>query len=287
MPVHVVTDSTCGLPPGLALERGVHVVPLFVRAGDEEFADDGTSQSSGRLYAALRQGQPVSTSRPAPEAFAEAYRQAQAAGASGVVSVHPAAALSGTVDSARSAAGQARLPVAVVQTEAIGMPVGFAALAAARHAAAHPASAVDVVAAVARSCVEESGLWFYVHSLDQLRRGGRIGAASALLGSALAIKPLLSVRGGTIVPLEKVRTSARALARLVDLAGERAAQLGGPVAVAVQHTDAAERAEQVRAALVTRLGSAAQVRVFEIDAVVAAHVGLGCVAVTVSPGDQA
>ena len=126
---------------------------------------------------------------------------------------------------------------------------------------------------------------FYVDTLEHLRRGGRIGAASALLGSALAIKPILTLRAGSIEPLEKVRTSSRALARLADLAIEAARRATDVVDVAVQHLDSSARAEalaeQVRRALPAgRLG---ELVVGELGAVVGAHVGPGTLAVVVSP----
>jgi len=121
---------------------------------------------------------------------------------------------------------------------------------------------------------------FYVDTLEFLRRGGRISAASALLGTALAVKPILHVSGGEVVLKEKVRTAGRALARLIDLAAEAAGD--SDVDIAVQHLGAADRAEALRDSLVARLGS--QIRaatVLEIGAVVAAHTGPGVIGVAV------
>jgi len=123
---------------------------------------------------------------------------------------------------------------------------------------------------------------FYVESLDQLRRGGRIGAARALLGSALAVKPLLHLDDGRIAPLEKVRTASRAQARLADIALERAGS--GPVDVAVHHLDAPGPADALATRLRDGLGSRlGELYVVEVGAVVGAHVGPGLLAVVLSP----
>ena len=124
---------------------------------------------------------------------------------------------------------------------------------------------------------------FYVDTLEHLRRGGRIGAASALLGSALAIKPILSVRGGRITPVEKVRTSSRAIARIVAMVGERVRASGLRADIAVHHLDAFGRAEQIAADLRRTAPGAPRVIVVELGAVVGAHVGPGTVAIAVSP----
>ena len=125
---------------------------------------------------------------------------------------------------------------------------------------------------------------FYVDTLDYLRRGGRIGAASALLGSALAIKPMLSLQGGRIEPIEKVRTASRAMARMEELAVRAIDAAGaGGVDVAVHHLDSRDRAGRLAERLRTELPVDADVEVLEIGAVVGAHVGPGTIAVVVSP----
>ena len=124
-------------------------------------------------------------------------------------------------------------------------------------------------------------IWLYVDTLEYLRRGGRIGAAAAMLGSALAVKPLLNLVDGRLEPLERVRTSTRALARLEELAVREAADRD--VDVAVQHLAAAERAREVADRLRARLPRARDVYVGEVGAVVGAHVGPGMLGVVVAP----
>jgi DegV family protein with EDD domain len=124
-------------------------------------------------------------------------------------------------------------------------------------------------------------MFFSVDTLDRLRRGGRIGAAAALLGTALGVKPLLHVSQGRIVPLEKVRTNARAAQRLVDLAVGVAG--GQPADLAVHHLAAAARADEIAARLRERIPQATPLLVSEVGAVIGAHVGPGLLGVVVVP----
>ena len=272
--VAVVTDSTAYLPGGLAGE--VHVVPLHVVLGSRTGAE-GTEVSPSDVAAALAERRlKVSTSRPTPGEFAEAYR---ATGSSRLVSVHLSAELSGTYDAAVLAAAEVAvdgIDVLVVDSRTIAMGLGFVVLAAAQ--AARDGAGAEAVAAAAAAV--DTDVLFYVDTLEHLRRGGRIGAAAALFGTALAVKPLLHVTGGQIAPLEKVRTASKALARLEELAVQRAGE--GPVDLAVHHLAAPDKAAALAARLAQRLPSATALHVSEVGAVVGAHVGPGLLGVVVS-----
>jgi len=168
--------------------------------------------------------------------------------------------------------------VRVVYSRAACMGLGYSVLAAADVVA--DGADVDEVAAAANDVARRCRMFFSLDSLERLRRGGRIGAAAAWVGTALAVKPLLHVAQGRILPLEKVRTTARAAQRLVELAAQAAGE--GPVDVAVQHLAAAARAEEVAARLRERL-DVARLLVSEVGAVIGAHVGTGLVGVVVVP----
>lgn len=275
--VAVVTDSTAYLPADLVASHGITVVPVQVVVDGTAY-DEGTEITPTEVAAALRRWGVVTTSRPSPERFARAYADAAAAGATGVVSVHLSGDMSGTVDSATLAARDAPIPVEVVDSRSVAMAMGFGVLDAAR--ASEAGASVHEVAEVVRTRVGGGSALFYVDTLDFLRRGGRIGAAQALLGQALAVKPILELVDGRVAPLEKVRTSSRALARLEEIVVERAD--GRPCDIAVHHLDAAERASALAAKLHARLEDSV-VLVSEVGAVVGAHVGPGMVAVAVSP----
>ncbi|MBO1418773.1 DegV family protein, partial [Streptomyces sp. FH025] len=234
----LVTDSTAYLSQEALDRHGITVVPLSVAVGDSVLSE-GVEISPKDVAEALRGKQRVTTSRPNPETFAAAYRAAAEAGAEGIVSVHISGELSGTVEAARLAAAEAPVPVRVVDSRLVGMALGYAVLAAAESIAAGRGLAEAAEAASRRGAVTSG--FFYVDTLEHLRRGGRIGAAQALLGSALAVKPLLHLDGGRIEPLEKVRTSSRAIARLEEIAVERSGE--GEVDIAVHHLAAEERAE--------------------------------------------
>ena len=278
----VVTDSTASLPAELAQARGIRVVPLQVVIG-AKVLDEGPDGATPDVVAqALRDFVPVSTSRPAPALFVELYRQLEAEGVEEIVSIHLSGEMSGTFESAQLAALEVELPVHVVDSGQVGIATGYAALTAADVLDAGGTGQEAAEAALARG--EAASSLFYVDTLEYLRRGGRIGAAAAILGSALSVKPLLEIAGGRVVPRERVRTASRALARLADLAVEVAGDRA--VDVCVAHLANADRAAELAASLTERLAEGLEGREVmcgELGAVLGAHVGPGMVAVCVSP----
>jgi DegV family protein with EDD domain len=281
--VAIVTDSTAYLPGAVLDAHSIRVVPLHVIVGGTEFSE-GVDITTAEVAAALRAFKPVSTSRPSPQSFLDAYEKAAAGGADGIVSVHISADMSSTIESAHLAAQQSPVPVNVVDSRSLGMAMGYAVISAAE--LAESGASLEDVAAQAHSRAEASTVVFYVDTLEHLRRGGRIGSASAFLGSALAIKPILGLVDGHIRPLEKVRTSSRALARLEELTISAAESAGSPVDIAVHHLDSRSRAEDLAGRLRERgTGEVWEggLEVVELGAVVGAHVGPGTIAVAVSP----
>jgi DegV family protein with EDD domain len=282
MPGVVVTDSTASLPPDVAEAAGIVVVPVQVVIGADVY-DEGADGATPELVAeALKEFRPVSTSRPTPAVLLDVYAALAASGASEIVSVHLSAEMSGTFESAQLAARTAPVPVVPVDTRLVGAGTGYAALAAAAAAASGASAAECAEAASARAALCSS--LFYVDTLEYLRRGGRIGAAAALLGGALAVKPLLTIAEGRVATLERVRTSARALARLEELAVSAAGT--APVDVAVAHLASPDRAGVLTARLSDRLADnleGREVSCGELGAVLGAHVGPGMLAVVVSP----
>ncbi|NJQ13843.1 DegV family protein [Streptomyces bohaiensis] len=276
--VAVVTDSTAYLERADVDRHGIVSVPLTVVV-DGAPLEDGTPEAAAALVPALRSRLAVTTSRPGPELFARAYRAAAEAGASAVVSVHLSSEISGTWDAAVVAAERATVPVHVVDSGTIAAALGYGVLAAAE-AAASGASA-EAAAEAARRRTAASRAHFYVDTLDHLRRGGRINAAQALFGSALAVKPLLEMRDGRIELREKVRTAGRALARLEELVVEHAGST--EVDVAVQHLAAHDRAAELAERLLQRLPALGRLQVGEVGAVLGAHTGPGLVGVITAP----
>lgn len=281
MTVALVADSTAELGPGWAGRHGVHVVPLQVVVGDTAYPEGSPEVTPQAVAAALRERRAVSTSRPAPAVLAELYARLAEEGADEIVSVHVSSQVSGTFESAQAAARQVDVPVHCVNTAQIGPGTGFAVESAAAVLAAGGSAAEAAEAARLRSTACTALL--YVDTLEYLRRGGRVGGAAALLGGALAVKPLLGISDGVVVPVARVRTAVKAIARLEALAVEAAEER--EVEVAVAHLDAAERAADLVHRLQAQLGErlVGEVRCREIGAVLGAHVGPGMLAVCVAP----
>jgi DegV family protein with EDD domain len=278
MAVRVVTDSTAYLPTDVVAAAKLHVIALTVTVSGRS-GREGVDVSPADVASALAERRvAVTTSRPAPEDFSQAYQDLLDAGATGVVSVHLSARLSGTYESARMAAADFGEGVAVVDAATAGMGLGFVAMSA--HEAAAAGGDVSAVQAAAEAAAKRTSTLFYVDTLEFLRRGGRISATSALLGTALSVKPILHVQDGEVVLREKVRTSSRALARLVELAAEAAGE--SDVDIAVQHLAAFDRARALHDALRERLeGRIRRAYLLEVGAVVAAHTGPGVVGVAI------
>lgn len=282
MSVVVVTDSTASLPPDLAEEHGIEVVPLQVVIGAQVY-DEGSEGATSELVAqALRDFVPVSTSRPSPAVLAEVYERLAGGGAQEIVSIHLSGEMSGTFESCQLAARLVDVPVHCVDSRQVGVATGFAALSAAEalRAGASGAEAADT----ARARAAGAASLFYVDTLEYLRRGGRIGAAAAILGGALSVKPLLCIEDGKVANLERVRTAGRALSRLEDLAVEAAGE--SSVDVCVAHLANPDRAAALAEKLSARLAgplAGREVWCAELGAVLGAHVGPGMVAVCVAP----
>jgi DegV family protein with EDD domain len=218
--VHIVTDSSCDLPAGLADELGIRIVPLTIRFGDEEFVDRDELSVAEFWTRCVNSDTLPETAAPAPGQFEQAYRSAAAAGATGVVVVSLSSALSATMQSAQLAARSINddssidLDVRVVDSRTISMGLGTIALACAR--AARDGAGIDAIEALANDLVDRTRVYGALDTLENLKKGGRIGNAKALLATALSIKPIIEVTGGVVEQAGKQRTRSKALAHLVN-----------------------------------------------------------------------
>lgn len=279
MPVVVVTDSSSCIDPELVDRYDIRVVPLHIIAAGRDLRE-GVDELPEDLST-------VTTSGPSPAELTDAYTEAlEASGGDGVVAVHLSRLLSGTWEAARHAAESLGDRIRLVDSRNTAMGLGFAVLEAVRtaQAGADLAQVFDRAAEVAAS----ARTLLVVDRLDHLRRGGRIGTATALLGTALAMKPVLHISEGKLVLREKTRTMTKAMAKLVDGV---VAEVGDLPLVAVQHRDAPDRARSLAEQLTSRLPEGTEVIVSELDAVLGAHVGPGAVGVVVAsastgPGDR-
>lgn len=278
MAVVVVTDSSSRLRPELREQWGIRQVPLHV-LDDGDDLRDGIDPMPADIHDRTR----VTTSGAAPGDLAEVYRQALAdSGGDGVVAVHISAALSSTYSTAAAVAREIGQAVRVVNSRAAAMGVGFVALAAAE--SARGGAGLDAVEAAARAAIPRGQAFIVVHRLDNLRRGGRIGTAASWLGTALSLKPLLSIDvDGRLVLSQRIRTVSKAHAALVDQIADAAGDR--PVSVAVHHVDNLDAAEEIAAALTDRLPQLRSLSVTEMGPVLAVHVGGGAVGACITLED--
>ena len=275
--VAIVSDTTCYLPSELVERHGIQLVSLYVNWEDasEREAD---MPNFDAFYDRLRQADRLpTTSQPSIGDFIATYEPLVDQGLD-VVSVHISGGISGTVESARQAKEQLAASkgvdrVTVVDSETACGGMGFTVLAGA-HVAQAGGSAEEVVERV-RTTREHLKMWFAVDTLEYLRRGGRIGAASAWLGSALKIKPILTLEQ-QITPIERVRTGGKALRRLVEYMEQR--HTDGADAWVVQHIQAPDQAATLVADVQKVMGGP-PLFVSEVGPVLGTHVGPGLLGV--------
>ena len=274
MSVVVVTDSSARLPAEAITEWGIRVVPLHVLVDGCDLRD-GRDEAPADLY----QRPQVSTAGASPAELAAVYRAALAdSGGDGVLAVHISTALSSTLGAAEHAAQEFGGAVRVVDSRSAGMGTGFVALVAAR--AARNGADLEGVAAQAREAVPRVHAFIVVQRLENLRRSGRIGAAASWLGTALALKPLLRMADGQLVLAQRVRTTSKAIAAMVEqtleVVGERRAVL------AVHHVDNPDGAADVAATLASALPACGPIVVTELGPVLGVHLGPGALGVVVA-----
>lgn len=220
MAVHVVTDSTADIPPAIAEELGITVVPLTISFAGESYRD-GVDLTADAFYERLQHVKELpTTSQPPPALFQYDYQHLASRGE--VVSVHLSRKFSGTIDSARAAAREVGAErISIVDSGSASMGLGFCAMAAAR--AAQDGASREACVAAAESVAGRLRIAVAFETLEYLRRGGRIGRATAFLGGLLRLKPILTVKDGQAFPVTRVRSRQKAmdeLFALVDGAGE-------------------------------------------------------------------
>jgi DegV family protein with EDD domain len=273
MSVIIVTDSAARLPADLREEWGIRQVPLHLLLDGADLLD-GVDEVPADIY----QREHASTAGATPAELRSAYQRALAdSGGDGVVAVHISSALSGTFRAAERAAADLGGPVRVVDSKSAAMGIGFVALTAARTAAG--GAGLEAVVSAAESAVRHGYAYIAVRRLDNLRRSGRIGSAAAWLGSALSLKPLLRIDDGKLVLAQRIRTTSKAVAtmieRVCEAVGDRSASL------AVHHVANPDGAAEVAAALADRLPACERAIITDLGPVLALHVGSGALAVCV------
>lgn len=276
MTVVVVTDSAARLPVELREKWAIREVPLHILLEDADLRD-GVDEVPEDIHE--RQ---ATTAGATPAELAHIYQQALAdSGGDGVVAVHISSALSGTYGTAERTAADLDPAVRVVDSKSAAMGTGFSALAAAQAAAA--GEDLDSVVRAANTAAKRTHAFVLVHRLDNLRRSGRIGGASAWLGTALSLKPLLKIDDGKLVLAQRVRTVRHATEAMIDRV---CAVIGdGRAALAVHHVANLDGAEDLADKLAQRLPSCEPAVITPLGAVLALHVGAGALAVCLQLAD--
>lgn len=267
MTVKIVTDSSCDLPDELVAQLAIEVVPLTIRFGDEELVDRVDLSSAEFWSRCSSSAELPSTAAPAPGAFEEVFRRAAAAGAEGVVCVNLSSKLSATGESAQAAARAVAdvVPVTVVDSLSVTLGLGMIAVSCARRAAA--GAGQEEIVALAQDMAGRTKVFGSLDTLEYLKKGGRIGAAQALLGSILSIKPCIEVVDGKVEPGPKQRTRSRALQWLADQVGAHK----GVQNLAVLHGDAPD--VDTLLSLLGQHFAVEEIVVGQLGAVVGAHTG--------------
>ena len=267
--VKVVTDSTAYLPPELIARYGIRVVPLKVVFGAEAYAE-GVDISNEEFYSKLMEASTLlTTSQPSVGDFLQVYGEATREGVP-ILSIHISSKLSATVSTALTAKGELpQAQIEVVDSLSTSMGLGMVVLAAAR--AADEGQSLSQIRAATEKVIRSMNLFFIVDTLEYLRKGGRIGGAAALVGTALRIKPVLYLKEGQIEVLAKVRTKRRALKRLLELMAERMPG-GTSVHIAIIHAHAAEEATALEKEVRARF-NCAEIYLSELGPAIGAHVG--------------
>jgi len=264
--IGIVTDSTADLPPTLAAEWGITVVPCLVNFGQETFRE-GVDLSHAEFYRRLESRSELpTTSSPGPGVFAATYRRL-AAETDQIVSLHLSSKLSGVYNSARLGAEQVEgMDIRMVDSGSVSMGLGWLTVMAAR--AARAGASLDKVVQLVEAAKRRVRVFALLDTLEYLRRGGRMNRLVAVLGTLLDIKPILCVEGGDVLPLARTRSRLKAESRLVSMIEELC-----PLAeLAVLHSRALEAAEGLRDRLAA-VFPRQHVVIAEVTTVLGTHVG--------------
>lgn len=275
MTVRIVTDSTADIPPKEAEALGITIVPLTVFFGDEEYLDN-IELDNARFYEKLQASKDLPrTSQPSPASFQAAYTRLIEEGAEAIISVHLSSKLSGTYQSARTARDTLPEQVRKVPIEVIDSLSVSAGMAMALRKAAEMARqglGLEEIKVYLLDQFTRTHIIAILDTLEFVRRGGRIGAARAMLGNMLSVKPIISLKDGEVVPLEQPRTRSKAYARAAQLAIE-----GGRI----EDLAIAESSEEVGQQLAEALKSVypGEISRYKLGGALGTHTGPGTVAV--------
>lgn len=270
--VRIVTDSACDLPQSVADELGIEIVPLTIRIDGDEYVDRRDLSVAEFWEKCAASSTLPETAAPAPGQFENTYRQLAADGATSIVTISLSGALSATMQSAELAARSVADLISVTVIDSRSVTLGLGAIVASCARLAAEGATSDDVITHAHDLAGRTRVWGALDTLDNLKKGGRIGGAKALLASALAIKPIIEVRDGKVEQGGKQRTRSKALAFLVD----KVAAVDALDSLFVLHADCTDVNQFVE---MLRPHVDGEIVVGDIGPVVGSHAGHGTIGV--------
>lgn len=269
MKLKIITDSTCDLPADVARDLGITVVPVYIHIGERSYLD-GQDLSRTDFYSRLPElGRSPTTAAPGVNTFAEAYQQAAAEGAEGILSIHVAEALSTTINAARQAKALVeRIPVWVVDSGQVSLGLGLQAIEAAR--AAQFSQRVEEIIRLLADIRRRTYVLAVVDTLEYLRRSGRVARFKAILGSMINIKPIITFHDGTI-HMETAITTRRAFARIHEIV----AGLAPFERISFLHTLAQSRVDELQRILAQFITAVENPITQQVTPAIGSHIGPG------------
>ena len=273
MSIRIVTDSSCDLPQALADDLGIRIVPLSVRFGDTEYIDRTTITSDEFWSKCAASAVLPETAAPPPGEFERAYRELTAEGATAVVVITLSSALSATMQSAELAAKSVAgdITVKVIDSRNASMGLGLTVLECARRA--REGAGLEDITALAAGLIPRTRVFAALDTLENLKKGGRIGGAKALVATALSIKPLIEIKDGLVAEAGRQRTRSKALAHLVEVVRENSASIESLGVLHAKCADIDAFVDMVRAVY------GGDITVADIGAVIGTHAGQGTIGV--------
>ena len=273
MSIRIVTDSSCDLPQALADDLGIRIVPLSVRFGDTEYIDRTTITSDEFWSKCAASAVLPETAAPPPGEFERAYRELTAEGATAVVVITLSSALSATMQSAELAAKSVAgdITVKVIDSRNASMGLGLTVLECARRA--REGASLEEITALAAGLIPRTRVFAALDTLENLKKGGRIGGAKALVATALSIKPLIEIKDGLVAEAGRQRTRSKALAHLVEVVRENSASIESLGVLHAKCSDIDAFVDMVRGVY------GGDITVADIGAVIGTHAGQGTIGV--------
>lgn len=275
MTIHIITDTTAGLPAEWAKRYHIPVIPQVIIFGDQSYYEGQNLDNAAFMQRLTTSRVLPKTSAPPPELFVKEFERLVPTGEP-ILCIHPTTDMSGTIRAVTVAAESfPGADIRILDTRLVAGPLATMVILAAEWR--EQGVDANTIMARLREMIPRGRIYFMVATLEYMARGGRIGGAAALLGGILQVKPILTVRDGKIEVLEKERTQKRAVARLKDLVAEQIAR-DGKGYLSIMHASVPEEAKSLADDLGARLG-VCDIPIYDVPPAIVTHAGPGILGV--------